>query len=167
MPVKKVIVIGLDGLEPKIVEPMLEHPLVEYIGEIGDHEKDEFLGNAMAMLFPIGWPEPFGLSMIEAMACGTPVIAFPCGSVPEIVEDGVSGFIVNSIEEGVEAVGRLGMLSRERCRQVFEERFTAERMARDYVALYERMMQKAGRAVRTSEHVAAVTVPATLEWAGR
>jgi glycosyltransferase involved in cell wall biosynthesis len=151
----------------ELIEPMLEHPLVEYIGEIGDHEKDEFLGNAMALLFPIDWPEPFGLSMIEAMACGTPVIAFPCGSVPEILTDGVSGFIVNSIEEGVDAVGRLGTLSRERCRQVFEERFTAERMARDYVALYERMIRQMSGAVRAPEHIAAVTVPPMLEWTGQ
>ncbi len=122
-----------------VIEPLLDHPLVEHIGEIGDEEKDEFLGNAIAFVFPIDWPEPFGLSMIEAMACGTPVIAYPCGSVPEIIEHGVNGFICNSIGEAVEAVGRIGTLSREQCRQVFEERFTAERMARDYLKVYERL----------------------------
>src|SRR5207302_512840 len=107
--------------------------LVEFIGEVGGKEKDEFLGNAHALLFPIGWPEPFGLVMIEAMACGTPVIAFRNGSVPEVMDDGVTGFVVDTVEEAVKAVERVGEISRAGCRQVFEERFSVSRMARDYV----------------------------------
>lgn len=118
------------------IADLLDDPLVEYIGEIGEREKGDFLGNAMALLFPIDWPEPFGLVMIEALQCGTPVIAFPGGSVPEVIEDGVSGRVVNSIDEAVQAVSALDTLSRRRCRRVFEERFTAERMARDHVDLY-------------------------------
>lgn len=118
------------------IKPMLCHPLVEYIGEIGDREKPEFLGGANALLFPIDWPEPFGLAMIEAMACGTPVIAFRRGSVPEIIEDGATGFIVDSVEQAVSAVRRLGSLRRTACRRAFERRFTVCRMAMDYVAEY-------------------------------
>jgi glycosyltransferase involved in cell wall biosynthesis len=120
------------------IAPLLKRsgPLVEYIGEVGGSEKDEFLGRARALLFPIDWPEPFGLVMIEAMACGTPVIAFRCGSVPEVIDDGVTGFVVESVDEAVRAVERVDRLSRRRCREVFEQRFTAERMARDYVAVY-------------------------------
>lgn len=116
--------------------PLLSDPGVEFIGEIGDHEKGEFLGNARALLFPINWPEPFGLVMMESLACGTPVVAFRCGSVPEVIDHGVTGFIVTSIDEAVEAIERIGELSRQKCRQVFEERFSAERMARDYLAIY-------------------------------
>jgi glycosyltransferase involved in cell wall biosynthesis len=119
------------------IEPMLRDPGVEYIGEIGEKEKQEFLGNALALLFPIDWPEPFGLVMIEAMACGTPVIAYPNGSVPEVIDDGASGFVVSSIDEAVAAVERAAALDRRRCRRVFEERFTAERMAHDYLAVYD------------------------------
>jgi glycosyltransferase involved in cell wall biosynthesis len=147
----------------EVIEPLLDHPLVEYVGEIGDSEKDAFLGNALALLFPIDWPEPFGLSMIEAMACGTPVIAFPCGSVPEIIEHGVNGYICNSIEEAVEAVDRIGALSREQCRQVFDERFTAERMAHDYVKLYGRMAQTDGQLARVAESSPVRYVPTALE----
>jgi glycosyltransferase involved in cell wall biosynthesis len=125
------------------IRPRLDHPLVEYVGEIGEGEKDEFLGNAYALLFPIDWPEPFGLVMIEAMACGTPVIAYRKGSVPEVMEEGRTGFIVETLEDAVRAVRRVPELSRRRCREVFEERFTASRMARDYVAVYERIL--AGR----------------------
>jgi glycosyltransferase involved in cell wall biosynthesis len=116
-------------------------PLVEFVGEVGGRAKDEFLGHAAALLFPIDWPEPFGLVMIEAMACGTPVIAFRRGSVPEVMTDGVTGFVVDDVEGGVRAVGRLGELSRRRCRATFEERFEAARMARDYLALYRRMVR--------------------------
>jgi glycosyltransferase involved in cell wall biosynthesis len=123
-----------------VVEPLLRDPLVEFVGEIGDGEKDEFLGNVYALLFPIDWPEPFGLVMIEAMACGTPVIAYRRGSVPEVMEEGRTGFIVRGLEDAVEAVRRVPELSRERCREVFEQRFTAERMAQDYVRVYERLM---------------------------
>jgi glycosyltransferase involved in cell wall biosynthesis len=115
-------------------------PLVEFVGEIGDGERDRLLGNAAAMLFPIEWPEPFGLVMIEALACGTPVIAWRRGSVPEVLEDGVTGFIVDSIAEAVNAVERIDRLRRATCRSVFEQRFDAARMARDYVEVYSRLL---------------------------
>jgi glycosyltransferase involved in cell wall biosynthesis len=120
-----------------VVAPLLREPLVEYVGEIGEGEKDAFLGQAAALLFPIDWPEPFGLVMAEAMACGTPVLAYRRGSVPEVVEDGVTGFIVRDLEEAVRAAERLPTLDRWRCRQRFEERFSAARMARDYLARYQ------------------------------
>ena len=126
----------------RVIEPLLNDPGVEWVGEITDQQKNEFLGNAFALLFPIDWPEPFGLVMIEAMACGTPVIAYDSGSVPEVMEDGVTGFIVREIDEAAEAVGRVRNLSRARCREVFEKRFTAGRMANDYVNLYERMLRR-------------------------
>jgi glycosyltransferase involved in cell wall biosynthesis len=118
---------------------LLDHPLIEFIGEIGELEKQEFLGNARALLFPIDWPEPFGLVMIEAMACGTPVIAYRCGSVPEIVDDGLTGVIVNDIAEAVRAIARLDSIDRRRCRAVFEQRFSAKRMASDYLKVYDRI----------------------------
>lgn len=123
------------------IEPLLDHPLVEWIGEIDDRDKQDFLGNARALLFPIDWPEPFGLVLIEAMACGTPVIAFRRGSVPELIEDGVNGFVVDTIAEAVAALENIGQIDRQRCRRRFEERFSAERMARDYVAIYERIVE--------------------------
>jgi len=122
-----------------VVEPLLSDPLVEFIGEIGDHQKSEFLGGADALLFPIAWPEPFGLVMIEAMACGTPVIAYDCGSVPEVVEDGLTGFIVQDEDGAVDAVLRLGTLQRRRVRERFETRFSAEAMAQRYLRLYENL----------------------------
>lgn len=112
---------------------------VEFIGEIGDEEKEEFLGNAMALLFMIDWPEPFGLAMVEAMACGTPVIARARGSVPEIIQHGKTGFIVETVEEAMVAVQELPKLSRKLCRQTFEKRFTSRRMAEDYIAIYEQL----------------------------
>ncbi|GLQ54099.1 glycosyltransferase family 4 protein [Devosia nitrariae] len=122
------------------IAPMIaRHPNVEYIGEIDDSQKGQFLGNALALVFPIDWPEPFGLASIEAMACGTPVIAFDCGSVPEVVDHGVSGLIVSSLDEAVAAVGHVGSLDRRLVRATFETRFSVERMARDYVAIYERL----------------------------
>jgi glycosyltransferase involved in cell wall biosynthesis len=121
------------------VASLLEDPLVEYVGEIGEHEKSRFLGEASALLFPVDWPEPFGLVIIEALACGTPVVAFRRGSVPEIVEDGVTGFVVDDVEQAALAVERVGALSRRGCRAVFEERFTVARMARDYLAIYDRL----------------------------
>ena len=124
------------------IEPLLCDSLVEVVGEIGDREKDEFLGNAYALLLPIDWPEPFGLVMIEAMACGTPVIAYSGGAVPEIMEQGHTGFIVEGLEDAVEAARRIPKLSRERCREVFEQRFTATRMANDYVRAYERLINR-------------------------
>src|ERR1700693_632121 len=111
------------------IKPLMSDPNVEFIGEIGENEKSEFLGNAYAYLFPIDWPEPFGLTMIEAMACGTPTIAFNRGSVPEVIEDGVTGFIVESEEEAIRALGRLHVLKRSTCCQVFERKFSACRMA--------------------------------------
>ena len=125
----------------KRIRPLIKGKDVEYIGEIGETEKEEFLGNAIALLFPIDWPEPFGLVMIEAMACGTPVIARARGSVPEIIEHGVTGFIVNDIDQAVKAVNKVSRLSRKQCRKQFEERFTAARMARDYVAVFEQLIR--------------------------
>jgi len=122
-----------------VVKPLLKDPLVEYLGEIGEEEKNEFLGNAYALLFPLDWPEPFGLVMIEAMACGTPVIAYSIGSVPEIIDDGVTGFLVSGMDEAVKAIDRVPSLSRKRCRQVFEERFSVIRQAADYLKLYQRL----------------------------
>jgi glycosyltransferase involved in cell wall biosynthesis len=120
-----------------VVKPMIEaSPLVEFVGEIDEAHKSAFLGDARALLFPIDWPEPFGLAMIEAMACGTPVIGWRAGSVPEIIDDGVSGFIVTSLEEAVHAVGRLPLLKRAAVRATFNRRFTASRMAQDYVRIY-------------------------------
>jgi glycosyltransferase involved in cell wall biosynthesis len=124
------------------IEPLLKQPHVEYIGEISDDEKSEFLGNAAGLLFPIAWREPFGLAMIEAMACGTPVIASNFGSVPEVIDDGVTGFIVESEEQAVAAVRRLGNLDRAAIRRAFENRFTARRMAKDYVGLYRQMIAR-------------------------
>jgi glycosyltransferase involved in cell wall biosynthesis len=121
------------------IEPLLNDPHIEWLGEISDKDKDEFLGNAYALLFPIDWPEPFGLVMIESMACGTPVIAYDCGSVPEVMEDGVTGYIVRDMDDAVKGVNRIRDLSRSRCREVFERRFAAERMASDYVDVYKRL----------------------------
>jgi glycosyltransferase involved in cell wall biosynthesis len=122
------------------IAPLFELPFVEYIGEIGEAEKQAFLGGARALLFPIDWNEPFGLVMIEAMACGTPVIAWPGGSVAEVMDHGVTGFIVEEIDEAVEATRAVGTLDRRVCRDVFDQRFTARRMARDYVTVYERLI---------------------------
>ena len=120
------------------IKPLLDHPLIKYIGEIDEKKKSVFLGNALALLFPINWPEPFGLVVIEAMACGTPVVAFRKGSVPEVVEDGITGFIVDSVEEAIMAVReKIGSLDRNLCRKVFEDRFSAERMASDYLQIYQ------------------------------
>jgi len=124
----------------EIIQPLLSLPHVEFIGEIRESQKSAFLGNAAGLLFPIAWPEPFGLAMIEAMACGTPVIAMRRGSVPEVIEDGVSGFIVDTEDEAIEAIGRLPQLDRNRVRRSFEARFTGRRMATDYVRLYERQI---------------------------
>jgi glycosyltransferase involved in cell wall biosynthesis len=120
------------------IEPLVRRsPNVEFVGEITEDQKATFLGNAAALLFPIDWPEPFGLVMVEAMACGTPAIAFRRGSVPEVLADGTSGFIVDTVEEAVAAVGRITTLERAVVRADFERRFTVERMARDYVSIYE------------------------------
>ncbi|QSX77441.1 glycosyltransferase family 4 protein [Agrilutibacter solisilvae] len=130
------------------IEPLLDDPLIEYIGEIDDAGKAEFLGNAAALVFPIDWPEPFGLVMIEAMSCGTPVVAWRCGSVPEVIDQGVTGFVVDDEDGAVAAIARLPELSRARIRQTFERRFTAEVMARHYVELYEGLLRGDGEALR-------------------
>jgi glycosyltransferase involved in cell wall biosynthesis len=127
----------------QIIRPLMDHPLVEYIGEIGDREKSDFLSGAVGLLLPIDWPEPFGLVMIEAMACGTPVIAYNRGSVPEIIDEGLTGFIVEDEISAVAAVGRLGQVNRGAVRKQFEARFTARRMALDYLAAYRGMMEPA------------------------
>ena len=127
------------------IEPMLAAEHVDWVGEIGGQEKADFLARARALLFPIDWAEPFGLVMIEAMACGTPVVAFRSGSVPEVIDDGVSGFIVDSVDESVRAVERLDEISREGCRAAFERRFTADRMANNYVDVYRRIIAKDDR----------------------
>jgi glycosyltransferase involved in cell wall biosynthesis len=123
----------------QVIEPLLRKAgrQVEFIGEVGGRDKDEFLGNAYALLFPIDWPEPFGLVMIEALACGTPVIAYRRGSVSEVLEDQVTGFIVADLDEATAAVARVDGIRREGCRRVFEERFSAPRMARDYLKVYQ------------------------------
>jgi glycosyltransferase involved in cell wall biosynthesis len=127
----------------EVIRPLMDHPLVEYIGEIGDDEKSDFLSGAIGLLVPIDWPEPFGLVMIEAMACGTPVIAYNRGSVPEIIEDGVTGFIVEDEISAVAAIKQLSNLSRAAVRKQFEKRFTARRMALDYIATYRSLIEAA------------------------
>ena len=131
-----------------MIEPMIDGTSVELIGEINDAEKPDFLSGAVGLLLPIDWPEPFGLVMIEAMACGTPVIAFNRGSVPEIIEHGVTGFIVENEDQAIAAVSKLERLSRSTIRQRFERRFTARRMAEEYVSLYHRLAVKARPALR-------------------
>jgi glycosyltransferase involved in cell wall biosynthesis len=121
------------------IHKLLDHPLVEYIGEIGEDRKSEFLGNACALIFPIDWPEPFGLALIESMACGTPVVAFRNGSIPEVVDEGTTGFIVDNMDDAVQTVKRACALDRITCRRVFEERFTASRMCTDYLEIYNRI----------------------------
>jgi glycosyltransferase involved in cell wall biosynthesis len=121
------------------IRPLLDHPLVEYVGELTDAEKAALFGGAAALIFPIDWPEPFGLTLIEALACGTPVIAWPHGSVPEVLEHGRTGFLCDDVGSAVRAVRQLDKLDRAACREAFEARFTADRMAREYVALYERL----------------------------
>lgn len=130
------------GYFQSAIKPLLDHPLIEFIGEIGYPEKDTFLGNAAGLLFPINWREPFGLVMIEAMACGTPVIAYPRGSVPEVIKEGVNGFLVSGLEDAVEAVKRIGEIDRRKCRNYFETHFNAERMAQDYLTVYRRLIEE-------------------------
>lgn len=122
------------------IKPLMDGPLVEYVGEIGEDEKSDFLGNALALLFPVDWPEPFGLAMIEAMACGTPVIAARCGSVPEVVDEGITGYIFDTFSDAVDAVERVLGFDRQACRETFEQRFTARRMAMDYVDVYNALL---------------------------
>jgi glycosyltransferase involved in cell wall biosynthesis len=134
------------------IKPLLRNPLVDFAGEVGGSEKDKLLANALALVFPIDWPEPFGLVMIEALACGTPVIACCRGSVPEIVEDGVTGYLIEGVDDGVLAVERVGALDRRRCRDAVERRFSASRMARDYLSVYERVTARRRRHVPRSAH---------------
>jgi glycosyltransferase involved in cell wall biosynthesis len=119
------------------VKPLLNSADVDYVGEVGDAQKNDFLGGAYALLFPIDWPEPFGLVMIEAMACGTPVIAYKRGSVPEVMVEGVTGFVVTGLEDAIDAVRRVAQVDRKACRAHFEQRYSAGRMAADYVTIYE------------------------------
>ncbi len=134
-----------------VIKPLLDHPLIEFIGEIGYPEKNVFLGNAAGLLFPINWREPFGLVMIEAMACGTPVIAYPLGSVPEVMQDRVTGFIVPDLEGAVKAVKRLGEIDRRKCRRHFEQHFNAERMAQDYLNIYQRLVRRESSSITVSD----------------
>ncbi len=137
------------------VEPLLSGQGVEFIGEISDRQKAEFLGNARALIFPIDWPEPFGLVMIEAMACGTPVLAFRRGAVPEIIDDGITGIIVETVDEAVAALPRVCALDRRRIRRTFEQRFGAARMAREYESLFLSMQEKAPAIVPARDEIAA------------
>ena len=123
------------------IEPLLTQPHVEFVGEIGEREKRDFLGQASVLLFPIDWPEPFGLVMIEAMSCGTPCVAWRAGSVPEIINEGVNGFIVDSIDGAVAAVHRARSLDRYAIRAEFQQRFSVERMTRDYLTIYRRVAE--------------------------
>jgi glycosyltransferase involved in cell wall biosynthesis len=124
------------------IKPLLNHPLIEFIGEINEAQKTEFLGNAMALLFLINWEEPFGIVTIEAMACGTPVIAFEQGSVPEVIENGKSGFVVQTEEQAIEAVKQIPLLNRKTVRECFEKRFTSRRMATNYLEVYQRLQKQ-------------------------
>jgi glycosyltransferase involved in cell wall biosynthesis len=125
-----------------VIQPLLKDSDIEFVGEIGYREKNEFLGNAAALLFPISWPEPFGIVMIEAMACGTPIIAYPFGSVPEVMRDGLSGYLVHDLKGAVDAVKKIDKIDRKKVRKHFEQHFTADRMALDYLKIYERMVSR-------------------------
>lgn len=153
-----------------VIKPLLSAPGIEFIGEISDAEKQQFLGGALALLFPVDWPEPFGLVVIEALACGTPVIARPCGSVPEVLRDGVTGFIGSSVDELVAAVHKLGRISRQKCREEFDGRFTVEVMAANYERVYWQLTgmdwAKIRRAARAKHPVANASLAryATRQW---
>jgi glycosyltransferase involved in cell wall biosynthesis len=134
------------------IRPLLDDPLVSFMGEVGGTDKEELLGNARAVLFPIEWPEPFGLVMIESFACGTPVIAFPHGSVPEVMRDGVSGFVVDGVDEAVRALERVTELDRRACRRYFEDRFTDEKMVDGYLSIYEQLAASGARPSRRKRH---------------
>jgi glycosyltransferase involved in cell wall biosynthesis len=133
------------------IEPLLDDPQVRFVGEIGQEAKNDFIGNALALLMPIDWPEPFGLVMIEAMACGTPVIAYNCGAVPEIVEDGVTGFIVEDLEQAIAAAKHIEDIDRRQCRLAFERRFVAEVMARQYLEVYRELVERSRTAGQRME----------------
>jgi glycosyltransferase involved in cell wall biosynthesis len=135
------------------IRPLLGHPLIEFVGEIDQAAKNDFIGHARALLFPIDWPEPFGLVMIEAMACGTPVLAWRCGSVPEVLDEGVTGFVVDDMQQAIAAARETARIDRRRCRQMFEARFSARHMAARYLTLYQRLIQarQTNPGLRTAE----------------
>jgi len=135
------------------IKPMLQNSLIEFVGEIGNSEKSEFLGNAAALLFPVDWPEPFGVVMIEAMACGTPVIACPLGSVPEVVRPGISGILIKDVNEGVQAVRRIGEIDRSRVRHHFELNFTDELMASNYLNIYQQLVDSKPASLQVEKEV--------------
>ena len=147
MPLK--IAAKVDAVDQRYMEneigPLIDHPLVEFIGEVDDAGKADLLRHAYALLFPVDWAEPFGLVMIEAMACGTPTVAFRRGSVPEVLDNGISGYVVDDVEQAIEALKALQHFDRTGCRRVFEERFSARRMAEDYVKIYQRVVESSGR----------------------
>jgi glycosyltransferase involved in cell wall biosynthesis len=124
----------------EVIEPLLNNEYVEYIGEINDAQKQEVIGKALALIHPVEFPEPFGIAMIEAMACGTPVVGFRTGSIPEVVDENITGFVVDNIPDAVCAINKAALLSRKQVREVFEKRFTASRMAEDYLSVYERLI---------------------------
>ena len=142
----------------KSIQKLMKQPHVEFVGEIGEGEKNSFLGNAKALLFPIDWPEPFGMVMIEAMACGTPVIAYHNGSVPEIIDNGQSGFIVNTIEEAVKALEKVELLDRGRVRQLFEERFSVSSMTENYLRLYQNLIPKGKELTLLNRNIAQMKI---------
>ena len=139
MPLKIAAKVDGDDVEyfDHAIRPQLDHALIEFVGEVNENEKDDFLGNAFAYLFPIDWPEPFGLTMVEAMACGTPVVAMNCGSVPEVVKDGVSGYVVSDLGQMVEKIKELNRISPRTVRDYVERYFSAERMVDEYEAVYK------------------------------
>lgn len=124
------------------IQPLLDDSSLEFVGEVGFPDKNNFLGEAAALLFPVSWPEPFGLVMIEAMACGTPVVAYPLGSVPEVMAEGISGYVVPDLDRAVAAVKKIDQIDRKKVRKHFEQHFTADRMAKDYVKIYERLVSR-------------------------
>lgn len=142
-----------------VIEPLLDHPLIEYVGEVTDLEKDDFLGDAYAQLCPYDWPEPFGLVFIESLACGTPVIAYRRGSVPEIIDHGVTGFVCDTLEEMTQSVRHISVLDRNRCRQAFAARFSIERMVQDYVRAYEQLVGVTAKLPTPSETSERETLP--------
>lgn len=151
-----------DAYFHEVIVPLLDGSGVEFIGEINEQQKTKFLGEALALLFPVDWPEPFGLSMVEAMACGTPALAFRCGSVPEVIDEGVTGIIVDDIDEGIRALPRVIALDRRAVRRRFEERFSATRMAKDYLSLYHSLL-KSSRAGHEIDEVVPLTPDMTVD----
>jgi glycosyltransferase involved in cell wall biosynthesis len=137
------------------IKPRLAHPLVEFIGEVDDAGKNTLMGGARALLFPIDWPEPFGLVVIESLACGTPVVAYGLGSVPELLEDGVTGFMVDNQEAAIEAAKNIGRIDRGRCRRAFEERFTSRKMAERYLAVYRQLLNPPSREETPTDYAGA------------